>query len=112
MNTHLALQMTILILVRYETLGIKKKFQAVPVVDLLLLLQSVQHLYQSEQIRPDRFVSRQLHVELDRKSTRLNSSHVSISYAVFCLKKKKKQNITILYSLLTCDCRSTYRHFI
>src|SRR5699024_11776359 len=29
---------------------------------------------------------------LDRKSTRLNSSHVSISYAVFCLKKKKKTN--------------------
>ena len=28
---------------------------------------------------------------LDRKSTRLNSSHVSISYAVFCLKKKKKR---------------------
>ena len=28
--------------------------------------------------------------EEDRKSTRLNSSHVSISYAVFCLKKKKK----------------------
>src|SRR5207249_5539756 len=27
---------------------------------------------------------------LDRKSTRLNSSHVSISYAVFCLKKKKR----------------------
>src|SRR5437868_1996529 len=27
----------------------------------------------------------------DRKSTRLNSSHVSISYAVFCLKKKRKQ---------------------
>src|SRR5438067_5730348 len=33
-----------------------------------------------------RLVTRQ-----DRKSTRLNSSHVSISYAVFCLKKKKKQ---------------------
>src|SRR5690348_18007183 len=28
---------------------------------------------------------------LDRKSTRLNSSHPSISYAVFCLKKKKKE---------------------
>src|SRR5699024_11245071 len=28
---------------------------------------------------------------VDRKSTRLNSSHVSISYAVFCLKKKKKE---------------------
>src|SRR5436309_10788229 len=30
---------------------------------------------------------------LDRKSTRLNSSHVKISYAVFCLKKKKKKQI-------------------
>src|SRR5690554_966991 len=30
---------------------------------------------------------------LDRKSTRLNSSHVRISYAVFCLKKKKKKKI-------------------
>src|SRR6266513_3382892 len=33
----------------------------------------------------------------DRKSTRLNSSHVSISYAVFCLKKKKKYNILYIY---------------
>src|SRR5207253_9158693 len=32
----------------------------------------------------------------DRKSTRLNSSHVAISYAVFCLKKKKKKNNKIL----------------
>src|SRR5689334_24812724 len=31
----------------------------------------------------------------DRKSTRLNSSHSSISYAVFCLKKKKKHNVII-----------------
>src|SRR5690606_40075569 len=30
----------------------------------------------------------------DRKSTRLNSSHVKISYAVFCLKKKKNTNFT------------------
>src|SRR5690349_22522287 len=30
-------------------------------------------------------------LEIDRKSTRLNSSHVEISYAVFCLKKKKKE---------------------
>src|SRR2546426_6935109 len=36
-------------------------------------------------------VARQVHEqELDRKSTRLNSSHLVISYAVFCLKKKKK----------------------
>src|SRR6266496_5387261 len=33
----------------------------------------------------------------DRKSTRLNSSHVEISYAVFCLKKKKKQNTESQY---------------
>src|SRR2546427_9398286 len=32
----------------------------------------------------------------DRKSTRLNSSHSQISYAVFCLKKKKKTKITFL----------------
>src|SRR6266481_9030406 len=31
----------------------------------------------------------------DRKSTRLNSSHSSISYAVFCLKKKKKNNTNV-----------------
>src|SRR5215510_16132735 len=31
-------------------------------------------------------------LQADRKSTRLNSSHVAISYAVFCLKKKKKKN--------------------
>src|SRR5260221_7685870 len=31
--------------------------------------------------------------EADRKSTRLNSSHTVISYAVFCLKKKKKQTV-------------------
>src|SRR5258705_3641089 len=30
----------------------------------------------------------------DRKSTRLNSSHLGISYAVFCLKKKKKEQVT------------------
>src|SRR5438445_7018373 len=32
---------------------------------------------------------------LDRKSTRLNSSHANISYAVFCLKKKKKKKTKI-----------------
>src|SRR5439155_21416209 len=40
---------------------------------------------------------REAHAQLllfaDRKSTRLNSSHVAISYAVFCLKKKKEQNV-------------------
>src|SRR3989442_10475423 len=36
---------------------------------------------------------------LDRKSTRLNSSHVRISYAVFCLKKKNKQAKSITPAL-------------
>src|SRR5690242_20979970 len=40
-----------------------------------------------EEIRPAAIVQ-------DRKSTRLNSSHMSISYAVFCLKKKKKKTDT------------------
>src|SRR5947207_7135826 len=52
----------------------------------------------------------------DRKSTRLNSSHTVISYAVFCLKKKKLENaeparrevVKHLDSCLSClSCRST-----
>src|SRR5688572_32629730 len=39
--------------------------------------------------------------QTDRKSTRLNSSHSQISYAVFCLKKKKKKNIQALNELMT-----------
>src|SRR5690349_23365468 len=42
----------------------------------------------------------------DRKSTRLNSSHVEISYAVFCLKKKKKERpIHILVKTMTDNLR-------
>src|SRR5437763_11677132 len=40
-----------------------------------------------------------LHSLLDRKSTRLNSSHRCISYAVFCLKKKKKHKILSVQSI-------------
>src|SRR5690349_22455919 len=50
--------------------------------------------------------------ELDRKSTRLNSSHVEISYAVFCLKKKKKKlAIRILADIFPFSlCRSLINH--
>src|SRR5437868_11201234 len=41
---------------------------------------------------PRRLLRRRRSASRDRKSTRLNSSHVSISYAVFCLKKKKKKD--------------------
>src|SRR5436305_9148634 len=49
---------------------------------------------------------------LDRKSTRLNSSHVRISYAVFCLKKKTKLYRKVLFSAKTSvhiprHCRQT-----
>src|SRR5690554_6993800 len=45
-------------------------------------------------------------LKIDRKSTRLNSSHVRISYAVFCLKKKKKDNIkkTLHYHYASALC--------
>src|SRR5690242_20798925 len=42
-----------------------------------------------EKFRP--LVEKSSHCEIDRKSTRLNSSHMSISYAVFCLKKKTER---------------------
>src|SRR5437870_10257548 len=54
-----------------------------------------------EPLLPPQMLDRQLveqslqpldELAIDRKSTRLNSSHVAISYAVFCLKKKKKKN--------------------
>src|SRR5437773_8106087 len=37
---------------------------------------------------------------VDRKSTRLNSSHITISYAVFCLKKKKNINHDLRYAIV------------
>src|SRR2546430_13345508 len=45
-----------------------------------------------------RGVTQILKKQRDRKSTRLNSSHSQISYAVFCLKKKKKRNCHALIS--------------
>src|SRR5438876_4404187 len=50
----------------------------------------LQHLHQL--LEPVRLAK--VEVGQDRKSTRLNSSHPSISYAVFCLKKKKKKQHT------------------
>src|SRR5438477_4272071 len=44
----------------------------------------------------------------DRKSTRLNSSHMSISYAVFCLKKKKNKSHIITNSHKTLEPSATH----
>src|SRR2546426_8409861 len=61
--------------------------------DLFLLGDLPHHLFDlfgevAEQLT---LLGLDLPLELDRKSTRLNSSHLVISYAVFCLKKKKKK---------------------
>src|SRR5699024_11452316 len=54
------------------------------------LKQHVRNLMSTDMAREYKKLSKEHgQVKEDRKSTRLNSSHVSISYAVFCLKKKK-----------------------
>src|SRR5436190_13204881 len=61
----------------------------------LLFLATIAMLIPSAVLEADSMAqtafSQKLSVGLDRKSTRLNSSHTVISYAVFCLKKKKKK---------------------
>src|SRR3712207_8529162 len=51
-----------------------------------------------------------LSASADRKSTRLNSSHANISYAVFCLKKKKSLNPTCAKHTLEKYFHSVYDH--
>src|SRR2546430_11499966 len=52
-----------------------------------------QRTIEAERSVPSGHVAR-VHLNRDRKSTRLNSSHSQISYAVFCLKKKNTQHIS------------------
>src|SRR6266511_5090819 len=58
-------------------------------------LPLVGHVLDASRERPYLSLRLELDPTLDRKSTRLNSSHVKISYAVFCLKKKKKKEVTL-----------------
>src|SRR3712207_7448574 len=59
--------------------------------DQLVVRARLDHLALMQHDNPVRVPDRAEPV--DRKSTRLNSSHANISYAVFCLKKKKKSTI-------------------
>src|SRR2546426_5876251 len=52
------------------------------------------HRIRSPVLYPAELRARTRHHQVDRKSTRLNSSHLVISYAVFCLKKKKDNTYT------------------
>src|SRR5688572_32358294 len=47
---------------------------------------------------------------VDRKSTRLNSSHSQISYAVFCLKKKKALSVNAMKKVSTSSSAESYLH--
>src|SRR3712207_8155035 len=51
--------------------------------------------YQTQQVDPRHPHSLEAVQSLDRKSTRLNSSHANISYAVFCLKKNKSSRLLL-----------------
>src|SRR5947208_3862019 len=76
---------------------------ALPIYFLMLLLHLAQH-------RGRVFAVDELHrQEIDRKSTRLNSSHQIISYAVFCLKKKKTTQPETLSSDHAAGFSDTYR---
>src|SRR3712207_7573442 len=63
--------------------------------DLSRLRLHYQGIVGPKRAGPDEVVRRLGAMQADRKSTRLNSSHANISYAVFCLKKKK-----IMYSIM------------
>src|SRR5690242_21179805 len=56
-------------------------------------LASIEQALKAGGIQYKRIAIENKNAMVDRKSTRLNSSHMSISYAVFCLKKKKKKKI-------------------
>src|SRR2546421_2235615 len=64
---------------------------AIRQVEVHLLAQSPLRA-DAKAVADDQHANQQLRVDRDRKSTRLNSSHDQISYAVFCLKKKKIKN--------------------
>src|SRR5258707_9785458 len=70
---------------------------ALPISTWRRRLAPVLHLHQTRRIalrfdQAQRDLRQAAGEERDRKSTRLNSSHANISYAVFCLKKKKTQS--------------------
>src|SRR2546429_6174806 len=68
-----------------------------------LRLRRLARYCQDQLLRPNR-------EPIDRKSTRLNSSHGYISYAVFCLKKKKKENSITANQEILRPCIKRYTH--
>src|SRR5207249_10087033 len=75
--------------VSHNTLVISA-IEGLNILDILTADRIVARMYSKYELE-----KREREKEKDRKSTRLNSSHVSISYAVFCLKKKKVRNVEV-----------------
>src|SRR5256885_13298824 len=83
-----------------------RSFKALDQFDLMMIEQPLahndifDHARLQDQIRTPICLDESIHssedAQQDRKSTRLNSSHLVISYAVFCLKKKKHHSIVDL----------------
>src|SRR5439155_24767478 len=67
-------------------------------VEGLIVTESTEPLPGNDMLKGQR-TNDNLNPQQDRKSTRLNSSHVAISYAVFCLKKKKNKSSTDAQSI-------------
>src|SRR2546422_8107634 len=76
----------------YTTL-FRSLFQPAPVPNHLVFEAQEGERRHDRETRLAGAILREPRQRVDRKSTRLNSSHGYISYAVFCLKKKKKTNI-------------------
>src|SRR3712207_7037639 len=74
----------------YTTLFRSKAGRKVPILKQELYRQNRFPAQLQARVAGTETWHRQEHCPSDRKSTRLNSSHANISYAVFCLKKKKK----------------------
>src|SRR5437773_5969358 len=99
---HPGAKLGVLVEVNCETDFVAKTdaFQAL-VRDVAMQIAAANPAYVGREDVPPAVVEREREVyraqlaDQDRKSTRLNSSHITISYAVFCLKKKKKQSKTI-----------------
>src|SRR2546430_11580583 len=81
-------------------------------LDLLVLEDGAvadQHRIPAAELRTDPAAAVRWLADRDRKSTRLNSSHSQISYAVFCLKKKKTYtNASKLHINMSSPARDTY----
>src|SRR3712207_7078068 len=67
---------------------------ALPISGLEEAVRRLQRRYDGCCRAAQPYIERHFSPRVDRKSTRLNSSHANISYAVFCLKKKKKSKYT------------------